>query len=109
MYKTQVLLKSGNFKKTDVLVGLNKDEGTYFLLQGLPGFDITGHSLISKDDFLEGLKLALPQFNDVLREKVASRYLSWANESSSAKYRDTLGSIVGDCFFNCPLLDFTHR
>ncbi|XP_067102579.1 acetylcholinesterase [Osmerus mordax] len=105
----EVLLQSGNFKKTDVLVGLNKDEGTYFLLQGAPGFDITGQSLISKDNFLEGLKLALPQFNDVLREKVASRYLYWANESSSAKYRDALGSIVGDWFFNCPLLNFTHR
>ena len=48
------MLNSGNFKDTQILLGVNQDEGSYFLLYGAPGFSKDNDSLISRDDFLEG-------------------------------------------------------
>lgn len=42
-----VLIQSGRFLKTEVLLGLNKDEGTYFHVYGPPGFGIHNQSLIN--------------------------------------------------------------
>lgn len=50
----QALISSGNFKETQILLGFNQDEGTYFLLYGAPGFSKDNESLISREDFLEG-------------------------------------------------------
>lgn len=48
------MLNSGNFKDTQILLGVNQDEGSYFLLYGAPGFSKDSDSLISREDFLEG-------------------------------------------------------
>lgn len=50
----EVMLNSGNFKDTQILLGVNQDEGSYFLLYGAPGFSKDNESLISRVDFLEG-------------------------------------------------------
>lgn len=50
----EAMLNSGNFKDTQILLGVNQDEGSYFLLYGAPGFSKDNESLISKEDFLEG-------------------------------------------------------
>lgn len=50
----EAMLNSGNFKDTQVMLGVNQDEGTYFLLYGSPGFGKDNESLISREDFLEG-------------------------------------------------------
>lgn len=50
----EAMLNSGNFKDTQILLGVNQDEGTYFLLYGAPGFSKENESLISREDFLEG-------------------------------------------------------
>lgn len=50
----QAMISSGSFKDTQILLGFNQDEGTYFLLYGAPGFSKDNESLISREDFLEG-------------------------------------------------------
>lgn len=47
------MLNSGNFKDTQILLGVNQDEGSFFLLYGAPGFSKDNDSLISREDFLE--------------------------------------------------------
>uniref|UniRef100_A0A673K1H0 Butyrylcholinesterase n=1 Tax=Sinocyclocheilus rhinocerous TaxID=307959 RepID=A0A673K1H0_9TELE len=54
------LIQSGHFLKTELLLGLNRDEGTYFLVYGTPGSGIHNQSLISRDQFLAGVCLGLP-------------------------------------------------
>lgn len=50
----EAMLSSGNFKDTQILLGFNQDEGSYFLVYGAPGFSKDNDSLISREDFLEG-------------------------------------------------------
>ncbi|KAK7151753.1 hypothetical protein R3I94_008181 [Phoxinus phoxinus] len=104
-----VLIQSGRFLKTEVLLGLNKDEGTYFLVYGAPGFGIHNQSLIDRDQFLTGVSLGLPGFSDMAREAAAFQYTDWTDEQSKLKNREALGWLVGDRYFSCPLLDFARR
>lgn len=59
----QAMISSGSFKDTQLLLGFNQDEGSYFLLYGAPGFSKDNESLISREDFLEGdLQLITVEF-----------------------------------------------
>lgn len=50
----EAMVNSGDFKDTQILLGVNQDEGSYFLLYGAPGFSKDNDSLISRKDFLAG-------------------------------------------------------
>lgn len=103
------MLSTSKLPKKEVLLGLNTDEGTYFLLYGVPGFNITGQSLISRNEFLNGVNLTMTDASDVSREAAISQYTDWTDENNRMKNRDSMGYLVGDGLFVCPLLEFTHR
>ncbi|KAM3875345.1 cholinesterase-like [Diretmus argenteus] len=107
--KPELLLRTGKFLKTELLLGANKDEGTNFLVYGMPGYDITSQSLITRKDFLQGAALVVPEASDVTRETAIFQYTDWTDENNGTKKRDSLGSMVGDRFFTCPVLEFAHR
>ncbi|XP_057694977.1 acetylcholinesterase-like isoform X2 [Corythoichthys intestinalis] len=107
--EVEVLLQSHNLPKKDVLFGLNQNEGTYFLVYGMPGFNITGESLITRMEFIEGVQLAMADLDAVARKGAIFHYTDWTDEHNRMKNRDSLGNLVGDRFFVCPLLEFAHR
>lgn len=102
----EAMLNSGNFKDTQVMLGVNQDEGTYFLLYGSPGFGKDNESLISREDFLEGVKLSVPHANDIGLEAVVLQYTDWMDENNGTKNRDALDDIVGDHNVICPVAHF---
>ena len=104
-----MLLRTGNFLKTDVLLGLNQDEGSYFVLYGSPGYELTGQSLISRRDFLEGMSLAMPGASNITLEAAVFLYTDWRDENNSTTLRDNLTYVIGDKDFVCPVLDFISR
>ncbi|XP_060902246.1 acetylcholinesterase-like [Labrus mixtus] len=104
----EALLSSGNLRKQELLFGLNKDEGTYFLMYGVPGFSLTGESLITRKDFLNAVGLAMSDSSAVAREAAISEYTDWSDENNKIKNRDLLGSLVGDQMF-CSHLEFAER
>uniref|UniRef100_A0A3Q3IDL9 Carboxylic ester hydrolase n=1 Tax=Monopterus albus TaxID=43700 RepID=A0A3Q3IDL9_MONAL len=78
----ETMVNSGNFKDTQILLGINQDEGSYFLLYGAPGFSKDNESLISREDFLEGVKLSVPHANDIGLEAVVLQYTDWMDENN---------------------------
>eukprot|EP00064_Thunnus_orientalis_P007197 superscaffoldBa00000786_g7217 len=102
------MLNSGNFKDTQLLLGVNQDEGSYFLLYGAPGFSKDNESLISREDFLEGVKLSVPHANDIGLEAVVLQYTDWMDENNGVKNRDAMDDIVGDHNVICPLAHFAR-
>ncbi|XP_015245175.1 PREDICTED: acetylcholinesterase-like [Cyprinodon variegatus] len=107
--EVEVMLDSSNLPKKDLMIGLNKDEGTYFLLYGMPGFSLTGQSLISRNDFLKGIPIAMADSSHAVKEAAVFHYTDWTDEDNGMKNRDSLGSLVGDQLFVCPVLDFAQR
>ncbi|XP_039997440.1 acetylcholinesterase [Xiphias gladius] len=104
----EAMLNSGNFKDTQILLGVNQDEGSYFLLYGAPGFSKDNESLISREDFLEGVKLSVPHANDIGLEAVVLQYTDWMDENNGVKNRDAMDDIVGDHNIICPLAHFAR-
>ncbi|KAK1785168.1 hypothetical protein P4O66_018582, partial [Electrophorus voltai] len=104
-----VLIQSGHFLKTNLLLGLNKNEGPYFLIYGARGFSIHHQSLISREQFYQGVANSLPDFSEMAQEAAAFQYTDWTDELSGQKNRDSLGWLVGDRYFSCPLLDFARK
>lgn len=104
----EAMLNSGNFKDTQILLGVNQDEGSYFLLYGAPGFSKDNESLISREDFLEGVKLSVPHANDIGLEAVVLQYTDWMDEDNGLKNRDAMDDIVGDHNVICPLAHFAR-
>ncbi|KAF1393882.1 hypothetical protein PFLUV_G00020660 [Perca fluviatilis] len=107
--KVEVLLSTGTLPKTEVMFGLNRDEGTYFLVYGMPGFNITGQSLITRNEFLKGVAISMAHASDVTRDAAIFQYTDWTDENNRMKNRDSLGSLVGDQQFVCPVLEFANR
>lgn len=104
----EVLQRTSNLPKKDVLVGVNKDEGTYFLIYGVPGFGIIDESLISRYQFLHGVHLTMVDASNVTRETALFQYTDWTDVDNKMKNRDLLGNLVGDQLFVCPVLEFTQ-
>ncbi len=105
---TEAMVNSGNFKYTQIMLGVNQDEGSYFLLYGAPGFSKDNESLISREDFLEGVKMSVPHANEIGLEAVIHQYTDWMDENNPQKNRDAMDDIVGDQNVICPLQHFAR-
>ncbi|XP_026791834.2 acetylcholinesterase [Pangasianodon hypophthalmus] len=102
------MLSSGNFKDTQILLGVNQDEGSYFLIYGAPGFSKDNDSLISREDFLQGVRMSVPHANDIGLEAVILQYTDWMDEDNPLKNREAMEDIVGDHNVICPLQHFAR-
>lgn len=93
----------------ELLLGLNHDEGTYFLMYGVPGFGINNDSLISRELFLQNIDRLQSSLDTVSRQAVVFQYSDWADVNNGTKNRDFLGKMVTDSIFICVVQDFGVR
>lgn len=103
------LLQLGQLKKTQILIGVNKDEGTAFLVYGAPGISKDNSSLISRKEFEEGLKMLFPRVSDLGKEAILFHYVDWLDDQRPENYREALDDVLGDYNFICPALEFTKK
>ncbi|XP_067412546.1 acetylcholinesterase [Emydura macquarii macquarii] len=95
--------------ETQVLLGVVQDEGTYFLLYGAPGFSKDNDSLISREEFLGGVRVGVPQASELAAEAVVLHYTDWLDPDNPLKNREALDDIVGDHNVVCPVAHFALR
>lgn len=99
---------SNTLLKTELLLGLNHDEGTYFLMYGVPGFG-NNDSLISREQFLQNIGRLQSSLDDVSRQAVVFQYSDWADVNNRTKNRDFLGKMVTESVFICVVQHFGIR
>ena len=99
----------GGRPEAEVLLGAVQDEGTYFLVYGVPGFGKDNESLISREEFLGGVRLGVPQATELAAEAVVLQYTDWLDQDNPVKNREALDDIVGDHNVVCPLMAFAQR
>lgn len=95
--------------EAEVLLGAVRDEGSYFLVYGVPGFGKDNESLISREEFLGGVRLGVPQATELAAEAVVLHYTDWLDQDNPVKNREALDDIVGDHNVVCPLMHFAQR
>lgn len=92
-----------------MLVGVVKDEGSYFLVYGVPGFSKDNESLISRAQFLAGVRIGVPQASDLAAEAVVLHYTDWLHPEDPAHLRDAMSAVVGDHNVVCPVAQLAGR
>nr|NVI69573.1 acetylcholine esterase [Cucujiformia] len=99
-----------NFKKTNILLGSNTEEGNYFIIYYLTDlFKIEDNVFVNRKDFLRAVKELNPYFNAVAILAIVFEYTNWMNPDDPVSNRDALDKMVGDYHFTCNVNDFAHR
>ncbi|KAF3813969.1 hypothetical protein GH733_018001 [Mirounga leonina] len=105
----EALINAGDFHGLQVLVGVVKDEGSYFLVYGAPGFSKDNESLISRAQFLAGVRVGVPQASDLAAEAVVLHYTDWLHPEDPARLREAMSDVVGDHNVVCPVAQLSGR
>ncbi|XP_059549587.1 acetylcholinesterase isoform X1 [Myotis daubentonii] len=105
----EALINAGDFHGLQVLVGVVKDEGSYFLVYGAPGFSKDNESLISRAQFLAGVRVGVPQVSDLAAEAVVLHYTDWLHPEDPARLREAMSDVVGDHNVVCPVVQLAGR
>lgn len=102
-------LNSGSFKKCRILLGSNRDEGTFFIIYYLTNlFKRDENVYLTRDDFVDAVQLLNPFASPVVNEAITFEYTDWLNPDDPIKNRDAVDKMVGDYSFTCPVIDMAQ-
>ncbi|XP_075049459.1 cholinesterase-like [Mixophyes fleayi] len=96
-------------RNTDILIGITKDDGNPFPVFGGPGFSIKNLSLITTEQFEQGLRIFFPPGEDLVVKSIQLQYTDWDDEKNREKNRNVMGHILKDNYFTCPLKYFANH
>ncbi|XP_013383940.2 acetylcholinesterase isoform X2 [Lingula anatina] len=101
------MLELGLFQRKDILAGVNKDEGTFWILYGVDTYTRQDPSAQTAEQLKAAINVTqwnLPADN---KTSLFSYYTADNPKNSTIKYRDALDDIVGDRSFICPTKTFS--
>ncbi|XP_046683758.1 acetylcholinesterase-like [Homalodisca vitripennis] len=103
------LLKEGDFQDTEILIGSNQDEGTYFILYDfIDYFEKDGPSFLQRDKFLDIINTIFKNFTRLERDAIIFQYTDWEHANDGYLNQKMIGDVVGDYFFICPTNHFAQ-
>lgn len=99
------LLKEGKFQTDkEVLLGTNKDEGTFWILYSVPGLSRNDPSPLTHAMYLEGIDIVDWDLSSDDRASIAKMYEPLDTLDGEANTA-ALDDVSGDRSFTCPTLD----
>lgn len=101
------MLKNGSFQKKEALLGVNRDEGTYWIVYALPGFDKDGPSLQNRSMYLNGVDQIAWDISAEHRDQIKDLYVVKGGDDGESN-RDSLDKVCGDRSFTCPTEELTE-
>jgi carboxylesterase type B len=101
------LLYQGKYAKKDTLMGVNKDEGTYWIIYTLPGMYKDQPSLQNYTMFRAGIDTLDWDLSSQTRETIKTMYTP-DNINDMEALRDNLENVCGDRSFTCPTKELTR-
>ncbi|XP_067653487.1 acetylcholinesterase-like [Haliotis asinina] len=99
------LIEKGQMKRTELLMGVNRNEGTLFLPYSLPTiFTLSDRLNVSRTQFLIALRkyATVNGLSSTLMKAVMAQYDEVQVPSLRKDYLETIDYILGDSFFTCP-------
>ncbi|XP_063703298.1 acetylcholinesterase [Culicoides brevitarsis] len=101
------MLNEADLDGIDILVGSNRDEGTYFLLYDfIDYFEKEGSTALPREKFLEIINQIFSKASEPEREAIRFMYTSWEN-NDGYQNQYQIGKAVGDHFFICPTNEYS--
>ncbi|KAK7488897.1 hypothetical protein BaRGS_00019854 [Batillaria attramentaria] len=103
------LIRKGEVKDTEVLLGANKDEGTFWLLYAFPDdYPLNNSGQVSRSRFRELIHGVTLNGNDEMVDAYVFEYSDSVVPSLRRTYRELVGDMAGDDLFTCPVADFAN-
>lgn len=109
------LLRRRSFKRCPILIGSNRNEGSFFLIYELKNYlDLDRATMTRRqfNDSVERLFFYYPQYPTTVNEHgmraIKFQYTDWLHFDDSARNIYALDMAVGDSQFVCPLNTFAH-
>ncbi|CAG7837968.1 unnamed protein product, partial [Allacma fusca] len=102
------MLEKSSVKRVDVLVGTNKDEGTYFLMYEYQRYlGNRANPQITYDKFLEMITGTVGTIHTAAEtEAITNYYTNWKNPEDGNVNLQRLSDAVSDAYFVCPMREF---
>ena len=102
-------LRKGNFKKTNIMMGSNTEEGYWFIMYFLPDlFKREENVLVTRKDFEMSVRQLFPYFNELILQAIMFEYTDWLDPEDGDKNRDAIDKMVGDYHFTCNVNEFAN-
>ncbi|XP_053983279.1 acetylcholinesterase-like isoform X1 [Hylaeus anthracinus] len=105
-------LLTASFKKANIMMGSNTEEGFYFIIYYLTElFRIDGAEdvKVSRDKFVTAITELNPYVSHIGRQAIIYEYTDWLRPDDPHANRDALDKIVGDYQFTCNVNEFAGR
>jgi acetylcholinesterase len=97
------LIRDGDFEDTEIIIGSNQDEGTYFILYDfLDYFEKDGPSFLQREKYLEIINLIFKNVSRLERDAIIFQYTDWEHLGDGYLNQKKIAEVVGDYFFICP-------
>ncbi|OWA49932.1 Acetylcholinesterase [Hypsibius exemplaris] len=96
------ILKSGGFKRSNIMMGSVSEEGTFWVLyhfEQLLGLKNQVH--MSHDELITSLENVFSNFSRVAMDAIIFQYTDWVHPNDPINNVDLLEKAVGDYFFTC--------
>ncbi|XP_072035165.1 cholinesterase-like [Amphiura filiformis] len=92
-------------KNTDILLGVNKNEGSFFMPYSLEEFNKDTNSPINRTMYHKIIQKTMKHLNEFGRSAIAFQYTDWLYPDDVFKLRDATESYIADYNIVCP----SHR
>ncbi|CAK9815303.1 Ace [Anthophora plagiata] len=105
-------LATSSFKKANIMMGSNTEEGFYFIIYYLTELfriDGTEDVKVSREQFVSAVSELNPYVNQIGRHAIIYEYTDWLRPDDPHVNRDALDKIVGDYQFTCNVNEFAGR
>lgn len=94
--------------KKELLIGVNKDEGSFFLHFLDPKTFSSTPKNISYEESIEFVKRSFHFLPDSFSTLVTDMFLAWTKDKDSVTIRTALANMIGDSTFTCPATLFAN-
>ncbi|EZA56450.1 Acetylcholinesterase [Ooceraea biroi] len=103
------LVRDADFEETEILIGNNENEGTYFILYDfIDFFEKDQASFLERDKFLSIINTIFKNMSQIEREAIIFQYTDWDQIKDGYQNQRAIAEIVGDYFFICPSTHFAQ-
>lgn len=103
------LLRESDFKDTEIIIGNNENEGTYFILYDfIDFFEKDQASFLDRDKFIGIIDTIFKNMSQIERDAIKFQYTDWEQLKDGYLYQKMIADVVGDYFFICPSIHFAQ-
>jgi carboxylesterase type B len=105
------ILRKGEAKNTDIIAGMNQDEGTYFLVYSYQKlFNLSyPDRVVSREEFRAALGEFIKNMPPSAVDAVAFEYATPTTWEDEVLLQGAMDDVLGDYAFKCPVVDFARE